>query len=51
MDLACHHLETMRQETTAMETSQTVDRRPGQILEGNELADDSTIEANLEVAC
>ena len=28
-----------------------VDRRPRQILEGHDMADDSTIQANLEAAC
>ena len=32
------------------ETSQAVDRRPGQILEGHNLAEDSAIRANLEAA-
>ena len=31
MDLTCHHLETIWQETTTRETSQAVERRPGQI--------------------
>ena len=33
------------------ETSQTIERRPGQILEGHDLAEDSTRQADLEVAC
>ena len=48
MDLACHHMETIRQEKTTTETSRTVERRPGQIPKGHDLADDSTREANLE---
>ena len=32
------------------ETSQVVERRPGQILEGYDQAEDSTIQANLETA-
>ena len=51
MDLACHHLETIRQERTTRETSQVVERRPGQILERHDLAEDSTRQANLEAAC
>ena len=31
MDLACQHLEIIRQEKTTRETSQAVERRPGQI--------------------
>ena len=33
------------------DTSQAVKRRPGQILEGHDLAEDSTTQANLETAC
>ena len=33
------------------ETSQAVERRPGQISERHDLAEDSTRQANLEVAC
>ena len=50
-DLACHHLETISQENTTRETSQAVDTRPGQILEGHNLAEDRTRQANLETAC
>ena len=39
------------QENTTRETSQAVERRPGQILERHNLADDSTRLANLETAC
>ncbi len=48
MDLACHHLETTCQEKTTRETSQAVERRPGQILERHDMADDSTRQGNLE---
>ena len=51
MNLACHQLETIWQETTTRETSQAVERRPGQILERHDLAEDSTKQANLETAC
>ena len=51
MDLACHHLETIRQENTTRKTSKAVERRPGQILERHDLAEDSTIQANLETVC
>ena len=51
MDLACHHLETIRQEKMTRETSQAVERRPGQILERHDLAEDSTRQTNLETAC
>ena len=51
MDLTCHHLETILQEKTTRETSQAVERRPGQILERHDLAGDSPRQANLEVAC
>ena len=40
MGLACHHMETIRQENTTRETSQAVERRRGQILERHDLADD-----------
>ena len=50
MDLACHHLETTKENMT-METSQAVERRPGQILERHDLAEDSTRQGNLETAC
>ena len=49
-DLACHHLETMRQEKTTSETSQAVERRPG-LLERHDMAEDGTAQANLETAC
>ena len=48
MDLTCHHLETIWQEKTISETSQAVQRRPGQIRERNDMAEDSTRQANLE---
>ena len=48
-ELACHHLEIIRQEKTTRETSQAVGR-PGQILERHDLAEDSTRQANLEAA-
>ena len=41
MNLTCHHLETIRQEKTTRETSEAVDRRPGQILECHDLAEDN----------
>ena len=50
MDHACYHLETIWQETTTRETSQAVGRRPGQILERDDLAEDCTRQANLETA-
>ena len=50
LDLACHHLKTIRQEKTR-ETSQAPERRPGQILEQHDLAENSTRQANLETAC
>ena len=50
MDLTCHHLETIRQEKTTKETSQEVERRPGQILERPDMAKDSTRQGNLETA-
>ena len=43
-------LETIRQEKTTPETSQVEERRPGQILERHDLADDCTRQANLETA-
>ena len=46
MDLACHHLE----KKMTRETSQAMDGRPGQILEGNDLEDDSARQVNLEAA-
>ena len=51
MDLACHHLETIWQEKTTRETSQAVERRPGQILGRHDMAEDSTRQGNLETAC
>ena len=48
MDLACHHLETIWQEKTTRKTSQAVERRPGQILERHDMAEDSTRHGNLE---
>ena len=51
MDLACHHLETIWQEKTTWETSPTVERRPGQILERHDMAAESTRQGNLETAC
>ena len=50
MDLVCHYAETVWHEKTR-ETSQMMERRPGQILERHELAEDSTREANWETAC
>ena len=51
IDLACHLFETIRQENTTRETSQAVERRPGQILERHDLAEDSTLSANMETEC
>ena len=42
MDLACHHLETIRQEKATRETSHAMEGRHGQILEGHDLAEDKT---------
>ena len=50
MDLACHHLETIWQENTTRETSQAVERRPRQILERHDMAEESTRQGNLETA-
>ena len=36
---------------TTRETSQAVERRPGQILERHDMAEDSTRQGNLETAC
>ena len=47
MDLARHHLETIWQEKTTRETSQAVERRPGQILERHDMAEDSTRQGNM----
>ena len=51
MDLARHHLETIWQEKTSRETSQAVERRPGQILERHDMAEDSTRQGHLETTC
>ena len=51
MDLARHRLETILQEKTTRETSQAVERRPGQILERHDMAEDSTRQGNLETTC
>ena len=48
MDIACLHLENIRQEKTKRETSPTVERRPGQILERHDLAEDGTRQANMD---
>ena len=45
MDIVCHGLETVRQIIR-----QAVGRRPGQILEERDMAEDSTRQANLEAA-
>ena len=45
-----HHVESIRQDKMIRETSQVVERRPGQILEWHGLTEDSTIQANLETA-
>ena len=50
MDMTCHHLETIQQENTTWETSQAVERRSGEILEGHDLAEDCARQANLEAA-
>ena len=42
----CHHA-SMRQENATWEISQAVERRPGQILERHDLAEDITRQANL----
>ena len=42
-DLACNHVETIPQGQTTNETSQTVERQPGQILERHDLAEDCAI--------
>ena len=39
------------QENTSRKTSTAVDGRPGQKLEGYDLEEDSSIQANLEKAC
>ena len=51
MYLACHHLETIRQELTTRETSQAVEKQPGPIPKGYDLAKDSARQANLDGAC
>ena len=51
MDLACHQLETIWQEKTTRETSQAMERRPGQILERHDMAEESTRQGSLETAC
>ena len=51
MDLTCHHLATIWQEKTTRETSQAVERRPRQILERHDMAEESTRQGNLETAC
>ena len=51
VDLACYHLETILQVNTTREASQAAERRPGQILERHDLAEDSTRQGNLETAC
>ena len=51
MYLTRHHLEMIRQEKTTRETSQEVERRPGQILERYDMAEDSTRQGHLERAC
>ena len=51
MDLARHHLETIGKEKTTRETSQVVERRPGQILERHDMAEDSTIQGHLMTTC
>ena len=42
IDLARHHLETIWHENTTRETSQAVERRPGQILERHDMAEETT---------
>ena len=51
VDLARHHLETIWQEKTSRETSQAVERRPGQILKRHDMAEDSTRQSHLETTC
>ena len=42
----------LRQEKTTRETSQAMERRPGQILERHDMAEDScTRQGKLETAC
>ena len=42
-----NHSETIRQENATNEANQAVERRPGQLLERHDLADDSARLANL----
>ena len=51
MALVCYHLDTICQEKTTRETSQAVERGPRQILERHDMAEESTIQGNLETAC
>ena len=51
IDIACHHFETIWQEKTTRETSQTMEKQPGQILERHDMAEDSTRQGHLETAC
>ena len=51
MDVACHNLESIRQENTERETSDAMERRPGKLLEGHDLAKDSTTQANMKAVC
>ena len=54
MDHACYHLETIKNIMTRKderEASQAVERRPGQILERHDLAEDCTRQAKLKTAC
>ena len=51
MYLACHHLETIRQEMATRETSRAVEKQPVDILKGHGLADYRARQANLEGAC
>ena len=45
------HLETIRQEKTTREIRQAAKRRPGQILEIHDMAEDSTRQVSLTGAC
>ena len=51
MDLACHNLETISQEKKTRETSQAMERQPGQILERHDMAENSTRQGHLETTC
>ena len=54
MDHACYHLETITNIMTRKDDKggrQAVERRPGQILERDDLAEDCTRQAKLETAC